>query len=544
MHLISSDHASVPKKQENLPILSWAKNWCLMHNHTRLFIMRGEFLITLNITLFVQRNINTLSKYHTWAVVKNHTSNDFMALIDTKGMDEFDMYHARCRGNTKLNMHEHTCSEYSGFIKYVFENLLQNKLTSPKVGNLFLTMHNHSLFSDGVAVSTFEHNIFAKKIQSSYRDIDISFWKGIFHIKSIHGAWISAWAYPANFDSNCTKQHMSLISGKYSCNCRDLCCFECDSYYVPTLTIYSWWRNNFEFFLPMHLRFYFDFWKADRLFLNIGVLSNTEEKKISMYLDKLCGPAIFTEKQPAVTADAVLIKRSCTNKAEIWTLVYNTSLFSLKMIEQKKISMCKLFLKHYDTTRKSLYVDHDEFYVPAFADVRGLLNRDTFNSHYVDVKTVANNRDWSMPFEWVDQPYFYRLRALQKKNVKLEYPAYHWDGTQIFSACSRKSHQGPFKEHDTLKQCGKKGSKQYLQCLRNYNIVYHFSVHSEEYFKTQKHFDSTCVENAEKNIFCTLSPHQLKIKQDFKTFEITKNDPFLVFEDDFIRPYVDLSKYL
>jgi len=206
--------------------------------------------------------------------------------------------------------------------------------------------------------------------------------------------------------------------------------------------------------------------------------------------------------------------------------------------------MCALFLKYYDTTKKSLYVDHDEFYVPAFADIRTLLNRNTFNSHYIDVNPTANSRNWSLPFQWVDQPYFYRLRALQKNNVKIEYPAYVWDGTQYFSACSRKSHQGPFKEHDTLKKCGKRGSIRYQQCLRNHNIVYHFSVHSQEYFNNQKHFDQSCVVNAAKNIDCKTSIHKSTKKRDFKPFEITKNDPFLVFEDDFIRPYVDLFEYV
>eukprot|EP00957_Ditylum_brightwellii_P106377 8115653-Ditylum_brightwellii.AAC.1 len=180
---------------------------------------------------------------------------------------------------------------------------------------------------------------------------------------------------------------------------------------------------------------------------------------ISTIID-LCGPLLQNKN-----ADGVSVY-DCRDGGEVLTFEYEASKSVLPAVWR-------------DT----------KFYVPAHKDVDAAVNLGSFNYHIVDIKPVNGLRDFAAPFEWVDQPYFYKLRCKWKGKK-----AYSWDDLDRIvrlrgSVNDRVSHNGPHKEHDSLQACAKRGSDAYKKCLDNYNIMWHMSVHFESYFLLQKFWD-------------------------------------------------------
>ena len=67
---------------------------------------------------------------------------------------------------------------------------------------------------------------------------------------------------------------------------------------------------------------------------------------------------------------------------------------------------------------KKMYVDCDEYFVPAFGDVASARQMNNFNYHMVMIKPHAGKRNWSRSLEWVDQPYYYRFLAFSPSGTK------------------------------------------------------------------------------------------------------------------------------
>ena len=186
-----------------------------------------------------------------------------------------------------------------------------------------------------------------------------------------------------------------------------------------------------------------------------------------------------------------------------------------------------------------MYVDHDEFFVPAHGDVLSLLSKDSFNYHIVEIKPAEPHKKWPDDvLQWVDQPYFYRLRSkefLKGSGKNIRYPAYNWDGEMRFKKLDNRKHTGPFQEHVALQKCALNGGNAYKVCMRNHNIDYHISVPSKEYYMTSKFFDSTTVSG---EIF---SKDKIKIERRFDDHYLNPESQFVVFEDEYLRSFMQIS---
>ena len=113
-------------------------------------------------------------------------------------------------------------------------------------------------------------------------------------------------------------------------------------------------------------------------------------------------------------------------------------------------------------------------------DVEAAVKLQTFNYHIVDIKSVVGERNWSEPLEWVAQPYYAKLRCGNVGNLKNRSPPWDvLDGMITLTSMRRKSHIGPFPEHDSLRACISRGSEAYKMRLRSHFIMWHVSVHSE-----------------------------------------------------------------
>ena len=137
--------------------------------------------------------------------------------------------------------------------------------------------------------------------------------------------------------------------------------------------------------------------------------------------------------------------------------------------------------------------------------------------------------------QWVDQPYFYRLRSkefLQGPGKIIRYPAYQWDGQIKFKKLDNSKHSGPFQEHIALQKCALNGSNAYKVCMRNFNIDYHISVPSEEYFMSSKFFDST---TASGEMF---SRDRIETESRFAYHYLNPESQFVVFEDEYLRAFM------
>jgi len=89
--------------------------------------------------------------------------------------------------------------------------------------------------------------------------------------------------------------------------------------------------------------------------------------------------------------------------------------------------------------------------------------------------------------------------------------------------------EGMKKCRDGLRACAMGGPVAYAGCVRNYNIMYHFSVHDEEYFMNSKHFDQTTRDGAMKP--------GTKFSDNFSS---PKKD-FVVFKHEFLQAFVPIA---
>ena len=295
---------------------------------------------------------------------------------------------------------------------------------------------------------------------------------------------------------------------------------------VPALTVWSLWRNNtVPFYLPTHVRFYLNFWKAERLFLNIGYIDVSELKAPTEVLNALCGTPSSSETIYGLT-DAFLEERRCPEGQKVLLLSYKTSMQPAKVFNSFKRYLFKLYRK-YDATPLRMYVDHDEFFVPAYRDVAGIREKKSFNYHMVDIKPVSGKKNWTEPFEWVDQPYFYKVRATHS-GPSTPQRQYKWDGNEAMTTLWRRSHCGPHPEHAILQKLASKGdAKAFASCARAQHIMYHVTMPSKQYFLEQKHWDQT----TPKAAFKPVDPLR------FRFLENPERE-FLVFRDEFLRPFV------
>jgi hypothetical protein len=330
------------------------------------------------------------------------------------------------------------------------------------------------------------------------------------------------------------------------------------------LTVFSLWRDNFEFYLPAHIQFYARFWKADRLWINVGRTCDTDLTFVNNCLAKMCGPVIVTESLDlGLMGLGTLTIRACSDKVlqRVYVLAYSADDPSPQTWQQHKIKLFEVFDTYRQKTGfgeasllvRQILVDHDEFFVPAFGDTLSALNQDAFNYHIrefslcavsvsldehsisrgwcvVDINPTPASRDWSKSLQWVDQPYFYKMRCA---NTKLPYPDDSYDGNLPMGSLWRQNHIGPWPEHASLRACAQRGSgAHYVSCLRAHNVMYHISVPSEEYFLTKKFFDQSRPGSAAWN------PDVTNKRNNFHKCFLNPERDFLVFDDEFLRPYL------
>ena len=163
-------------------------------------------------------------------------------------------------------------------------------------------------------------------------------------------------------------------------------------------------------YLIPHLRFYLEYWKAERLFLNVGYDDQGEILSLTQILDAFCGQPQKSESvHKHILVGASLSQRRCASGQEIIALTYRGDHPHPSKWGPFKRKLMSVYLRHHDLTPKKMYVDCDEFFVPAFGDVASARRLDSFNYHMVMIKPHRSRRDWSKAFEWVDQPYYYRL---------------------------------------------------------------------------------------------------------------------------------------
>ena len=351
------------------------------------------------------------------------------------------------------------------------------------------------------------------------------FWKGQAQLKLRSQWWVFIWGY--TIDDGCFKHHTEHILKKHTCHCRDWCCARCEpmkSGLDDSLTVWSVWRNDTDVHLRSHLRFYLNYWRAERLFLNVGYDNYEELSGMTQVLNVLCSQA--HKSGPAhedTLSGAVLTFRRCASEQEIVTLVYKAENLRPSAWNAFKKTLMSLYMQHHNATTKKMYVDCDEYFVPAFGDVASARQMNNFNYHMVMIKPHAGKRNWSRSFEWVDQPYYYRFRAISPNSTKFQ-PNYSHDGNEPLETLHRISHNGPFAEHKALHLATKMSPDIYKNSLRLTHTMYHMSVPSEEIFVSAKHFDQTTADGS----------RDADIRRNFENYFLAPEKDFMVFEDNYL----------
>lgn len=363
----------------------------------------------------------------------------------------------------------------------------------------------------------------SQQFEMSKEGKQLRFWKGQAQLKLRSQWWVFIWGYI--IDDGCFKHHTEHILKKHTCHCRDWCCARCE----PTksddsLTVWSVWRNDTNVHLGSHLRFYLNYWRAERLFLNVGYDNYEELSGMTQVLNVLCGQA--HESGPAhkdTLSGAVLTFRRCASEQEIVTLAYKAENLRPSAWNAFTRTLKSLYMQHYDATTKKMYIDCDEYFVPAFGDVASARQMNNFNYHMVMIKPHAGRRNWSRSFEWVDQPYYYRFRAMSPNGTKFQ-PNYSHDGNEPLETLHRISHNGPFAEHKALYLAAKMSPDVYKNSLRLTHTMYHMSVPSEEIFVSVKRFDQTTADGSRDG----------DIRRNFENYFLAPEKDFMVFEDNYL----------
>jgi len=551
--------------QEKIFFHRWyvIRDWMRESRNNVMFTMDSDAMMTQNITALVAENLQTIEKNELWlyynpprssgqclmsslAALEDMT-NFFnqLLLTDTwtpeliKSKEPNDMVaighyvHSAvgrpypCWG-LSVGQKDGTCDDSMSYGHTKVLDKLASKGVAAKFapGTLSLDRHGHAPFAAGVFDNNYRHDPL-QRYEMKDNSKQLRFWQGTPQFKLRTGKWMSLWGYVLEDEmESCVDVHLKHIIERTTCVCLDMCCRQCMPEEVGKLTVWSLWKNNFAIFLAMHVKFYVEYWKADSLFLNVGCDGKVRRSEdVQTILRATCGSRVQTVAAERVGPDAFVDRFTCLF-GQVDVLYYQSE-YNLtgdpELHANQKKKLMRFYDLSYDSTPRKMYVDHDEFFVPADGDV-SVRSQEQMVYHIVDVKPVYGVRDWSAPLEWVDQPYYYRMRYLKKT-----YPHDNWDGSLTFSTLDRRSHIGPFKEHDGLRACALGGPVAYAGCVRNYNIMYHFSVHDEEYFMNSKHFDQTTEDGT------------MKPATTFPDYFVGPEKDFVVFKDEFLRAFVPIA---
>ena len=544
------------------------RNWMNQTNTQHVLAVDSDVLMTLNITKFVSSNVLELSKHELWLVYNPPRSSQPFALLTYRALTNItsfwnrmfqpDIWTSEFVGagspNDMIAMGHYshiavgkpypcwgygpghaagTCTSGYGYTK-VLERLVELDVrASYAPGTLTVGPGGTAQFPEGIIDNNYRHDPIQQyeMLGVAEKQKQLRFWKGQAQIKLRSQWWMSAWGYILEDDTEaCVEYHLGHIRNKSSCSCEDWCCAKCipdEMASVDTLTVWSLWRNDMNTYLIPHLRFYLEYWKAERLFLNVGYDDQGEILSLTQILDAFCGQPQKSESvHKHILVGASLSQRRCASGQEIIALTYRGDHPHPSKWGPFKRKLMSVYLRHHDLTPKKMYVDCDEFFVPAFGDVASARRLDSFNYHMVMIKPHRSRRDWSKAFEWVDQPYYYRLRATQPNYTSL-YPFYNGDGNEPLTKLDRRSHFGPFSEHDALRNVSKTLPGVYRDVLRSTHTMYHMSVPSEEIFVSVKSFDQTT----------TAGSREGDARKHFNDFYLAPEKDFLVFEENYLHAF-------
>ena len=542
------------------------RDWMARTNTSQVFTMDSDAMMTLNITEFVSLNVLELSNHDMWIVYNPPRSSWPFALLTGRALKDItsfwnrmfqpDIWTSEFTGGTApndiiaLGHYSHTaigkpypcwgygadhalgtCDDSIAYGHAKVLDRLRKKGVRAKYppGTLTLGAGGAARFVEGVVDNNYRHDPIQRYEMQKGKYKQLRFWRGQPQLKLRSQRWTSVWGYILEDETEaCMKHHVEHIHKARSCRCENWCCNKCPSEDTSddNLTVWSLWRNDTRDLLVPHLRFYMEYWKAERLFLNIGYDVEGELLYATQTLDKLCGTVQKSRPMhEKLLSGATLTQWRCTAGQEINVLSYESGDPDRSQWGPLKGKLMSFYRKHHDETVKKMHVDCDEFFVPAFGDVASARKLNDFNYHMVMIKPHVGKRKWSKKFEWVDQPYYYRLRAIYAKQ---KYPHDNWDGNEPLLKLDRMSHSGPFKEHDVLRRSAKESPEEYRNALYTTHTMFHMSVPSEEMFETQKWFDQTTTNGARK---------EEDTKQHFKTFFLSPEKDFVVFEDNYLHRY-------
>jgi len=540
------------------------RDWMRRSGTTRVFVMDSDAFMIQNITKLVHDHWDIFSDHEMWFAYNPPRSSWPFALLSLAALEDIthfwnkalapDVWTSEFIKGTEPNdmvllghySHsavgkpypcwgygpEHGDGSCDNSIAYghtkVLERLAAKNIRAKFApGTLTLDRNGKSALDVGVVDNNYRHDPM-HRYEMKNGQKQLQFLEGVPQFKLITGKWVPMWGYILeDAMEGCVNVHLKLVKSKATCMCSDFCCKSCTPppLPLPSLTVWSLWKGNFDVFLRMHVKFYFDFWKADRLFLNIGsdVLVKSSPT-VHDVIVSLCGDK---KKRIEVKhlSNALLDRYLCKSGKTIDVLYYKSKYRKFQDSPQvwgnQKEVLMGLYDKSFDLTERKMYVDHDEFFVPIDKNINSIRRSTGFNYHMIDIKPVQGKRDWNNTLQWVDQPYFYRLRYIGGT-----YPSDGWDGNEPLTTLHRKSHNGPHKEHDNLRKCAKQGSDAYAHCVSKYNIMYHISVHDEDYFLNQKHFDQT-------------TGHGKKIAiTEFPKEYLNPEKDYVVFNNEFLRQFV------
>lgn len=280
------------------------------------------------------------------------------------------------------------------------------------------------------------------------------------------------------------------------------------------LTVWSLWRDNFDHYLEAHVSFYPKVWGAKQLWLNVGITSKTDMNRVYNPILRIgCKFKINdTDKKTLLCAFGRIVVLTYTASAHIDWKVWNA---------QKN----RLFGLFRPRTNRILHVDHDEFFVPPRRDPQhALTNGITFKYHMIELKAVQGRRNWSQPFEWVDQPYYYKVACTDVKD------GYKFDGSESTTSLSRQSHHGPFAQFEHIRRC-----QNISHCLYNHYVMWHIGIPSESYYVNTKHWDQTVRHPGQVNSsWGALTRSQEKHNKFDRCIRDPAQHNFRVFRDDFV----------
>ena len=537
------------------------RDWMMQTQTMQVLAIDGNVIITEDISKFVASNSVETLKHDLWVANNPARSSQAVVLLTYRALKDVTSFWNRifqpdiwtseiakehlpnemlamgyylhvatgenlpCKGNNSKNTSDICNTHQHGHIAEFLKRVAQKGVRAHfPPGALGISRGGIARFPQGVIDDDRLHDS-SQQYEMSKEGKQLRFWRGQAQLKLRSQWWMFVWGYI--IDDGCFKHHAEHILKKHTCNCENWCCGRCqpvDSGLDDDLTVWSVWRNDTDVHLSPHLRFYLNYWRAERLFLNVGYDNYEELSGMTQVLSELCGPV---HKSGPVHEDtlsgALLTSRHCGSGQEIITLAYKAENLAPSAWNAFTRTLKSLYMEHYDATKKKMYIDCDEYFVPAFGDVASARQMNNFNYHMVMIKPHAGKRNWSRSFEWVDQPYYYRIRAMSPSGTKFQ-SNYAHDGNEPLETLNRISHNGPFAEHKALNLATKISPDAYKNTLRLTHTMYHMSVPSEEIFVSVKRFDQTTADGSRNG----------DIRRNFENYFLTPERDFMVFEDNYL----------